>query len=309
MMKRRMFSVFMVVVLLLAVSASVAYAETKTNNELFIQLFNSVLNADSSSKAEVSVLNIGETASTDMAEFTLNACRFTDRVGMDSNNWFECVHDGNLTCEDERIFVWLSFTGRNLSKSEMSGYELCDIAVEYGDGYTYDDSIFSDGYNNSTASWLTPRAGLLYVEPLETNNYLGIIKCMEIVRADRKSPIYIVVTLPSSHGDVKVKYEFAAEEGADVSETAYMIAKYFDQALGELAFAKEYGGINTSRIKLLEERLPLTSKALPTIKENLNTLRNWTGKKNSNANKIKKLSEKTIDMIDELINSELRAFY
>lgn len=206
-MQRKIFSVFMVAVLLLAVSFSISYAETKTNTKLVINLFGHELNVNSAPETEVSVFKMGETASTDEVEFTLNDFKFADRVGIDRDDWFECRQDGRLATGDGKVFVWVSFTAKNLSKDYKFGAEYCDIVVEYGDGYVYDESIFTDEYGKSTASWLTPGLGLIRRAPLETCDYCGVIKCMDVVRTDREAPLYAVVTLPSSHGDVKVKFE------------------------------------------------------------------------------------------------------
>lgn len=284
---------------------------------------------------EMPVLEIGQIAKTDMVEFTMTDCKFTDRVGLDSSNWLmPNSGSGGLSAGDGKVFVWFSFSAKNLDKETLSGYDVCNVYVDYNDGYIYDDATYSWGYNWSTSSTISKNVGLVTIDPLDTKAYYGYIKCVDAVKTDREAPLLLVVTLPSTDGDVRVAYRYAAPEGADTSEAALNVSKALNNAVEELSFVEKYAGnVNgkgsrkfaDSKIESVQtslsgidmnyvmENLPVTAELLPRIQERIDLVCELLvdmGETNSdeNVDLIKQTAREAIDMINELLASELAAF-
>lgn len=159
------------------------------------------------------IFKIGDTVETDFAQFTLNEVRFSNLIGLKSDNWLMPINDkGGLSSGDGKIFVWYSFTVKNLEKQSVDSSDFCNIYVDYNDGYIYDDSTYTWQYGWSTSPGISENVGMPIMEPLEEYDFWGYTKCVEDVQLNQEFPLLLVVTLPGENGDVQFTYKYAAEE-------------------------------------------------------------------------------------------------
>jgi len=284
--------------------------------------------------AERQVLKIGETAKTDLVEFTMKECKFTDKVGLESSCWL-MPHKaaGGLSAGDGKVYVWYSFEVKNIGKEKVSGYDVCNVEVDYNDGYRYKDSVFSWGYNWSTASWLSKNVGLASIEPLGTQEYYGFTKCVDAVKTGRDAQLLLIATLPSTEGEMEVAFAYTAE-GTDTSESALAISDAFNTAIEELSFVAQYAGntnnqgsrkfadtkiesvknsLNGIDVAYINENLPETAGQLPKIQENIVKVCDLLvemGRTNSDkdVNTIKQTARDTMALLEKLLETELSAF-
>ena len=287
-------------------------------------------------EATVHYLEVGETAKTDTVQFTMDKIQFTDKVGLDSDCWLKPTNKlgGIISAGDGKVYVWFSFTAKNLSKEEISGYDVCNIVVDYNDGYIYDGGVFSSGYNSSTSSYISKNVGLYTLDPLEEDEYYGYILCIDEVRSNREAPLLLTVTLPSSNGDVKFSYNYTASAAADTSEDAKACSDAFHVALDQLSFISQYAGnvnndgsrkfadsfiestqnsLSGLKTEYIESNCPETAEALPTIRENIDSICDMLiemGNTNSTENieTIKSMAKDTMDDINTLLSIEFSAF-
>ena len=287
---------------------------------------------------EMQVLELGETFESDIANITLNEIQFADKVSLDhGSSWLSPVHgSGGLSAGDGNVFIWFSFTVKNMSKEDLNGNDVCNVVVDYKDGYQYDDAIYGD---TSMSGWSTDpsisnNVGLPIIKPLGEEEYFGFIKCAIDVKADRESPLLLVFTLNGAEGETQFAYSFSAPDGTDTSEQALSISTAFNNAIDELTFVNKYAGNvnnNGSRkfadsaieslrtslsgidIEYLNAIFPLSSAALPEIQGNIDSICEMLidmGNTNSdkNVDEIKSLSTDTIQIIENLLSEEYSAF-
>ena len=279
---------------------------------------------------------IGDTVKTDMAEVKLVDCQFTEKVGLDSSNWLKPNNGtGELSAGDGDVYLWLSLDAKNVSKDDLSGYDVTNIVVDYDAGYKYDDGVYTDGnYGWSTGKSVSRNNGLAKMKPLNEHNYYGYIECASAVRENREKPLLIRITLPSSEGDKEFVFEYALAEGADTSAAALATSNTLSGAIKELNFVQKYAGNvngNGSR-KFADERidalrtslsgldmdyvksnLPETAAAIPEIQSNIDTICDLLvemGETNSdeNVDRMKSMAGDTIARIEHLLSGELSAF-
>lgn len=284
---------------------------------------------------ERTVLEIGETAETDIVEFTLDTIRFADKVSLDYGEWLKPVNgSGGLSAGDGNVFVWFSFTAKNLSKEDLSGYDVCTAEIDYNNGYTYGDGIYTDLAGWSTDSMISKNVGLTSMKPLGEAEYYGFIRCVSDVKTDRESPLLLIVTLPSTSGEKQFAYNYAVPEGSDTGKEALAISEAFNNAIDELTFVEKYAG-NTNKsgsrkfadskiesiqgalanidIDYINENFPMTAERLPEIQSNIEQICDMLidmGKTNSgkDVDTMKSMSRDTISIIEELLSTEFSAF-
>ncbi len=291
--------------------------------------------ASSPTEPEIETFEIGETAKTDQVEFTMDEVEFTDNLGLDSTTWLKPDNNGSFVAGDGKTFIWFSFTVKNLSKTDMSGYDVCNVTAEFGDGYIYDGAVYSD-----CPKWSTDKAisslnvGLQSMRPLEERKYCGFIKVVNVVREHRDTPLLLKAKLPSSEGDVDVTYTNSVPEGVVTDAEAKEISDTLNGAVKELAFAKKYAGnVNgkgsrkfadsaIDRLRNSTEgidmnyasmNLPETAAALPSINEKITTVVDLLidmGNTNSDENvaAIRETATEAISQIEALLGGELKAF-
>ena len=346
-MKKLWITVFVSTSLMLAACGNNSTASTSTTADLeSSQEEETVENAEEDteveeteeSEAEVPVLQIGETAATDMVELTLLECRFADKVGLVADNWLK-PNDGaggRLSAGEGKTYLWFSFNVKNISKEDIKAESLCNAVVDYNNGYVYDDSIFAStslGYGWSSSS-ITSNVGLPVIEPLGVENLYGFIKCVDVVKKDRKAPLKLIFTLPDSTGSVQFAYDYSAAEGADASEESFAVASCLKNSLHDLDFVRRYAGnvsgngqrafadatiesVRNSFTDIDEDyvkaNLPKTAAVLPDLNTKVNTIADLLidmGEKNSDehVDEIKTLAGETIEIVEDLLASELSTF-
>lgn len=293
---------------------------------------------DESQSAEETVehLNIGETAKTDIVELTVNNVQYVDTLGLDSDNWLKPTHNlGGLGPGEGNVFVWFDFSAKNISKEDLSGYDVCNATVDYNNGYIYDSATYTDGmYGWSTVQGLSRNVGLTPMAPLATQNYYGCIPCVAEVRSNQEAPVSIIFSLPSTTGSVNFAFDlYRAENGVD-PEIVSSIISGLNQASDSFGFVQQYAGnvtpsgsrafadsfidglrssLDAVDIAVVENELPEAYEMLISIQERIDTVCDLLvdmGKTNSDKNvqKMKDLSGEAINMIDELFDGALAGY-
>ena len=284
---------------------------------------------------DIQLYNVGDTVNTDKVEFTLDTFRFTDKVGLASDNWLKpSGSGGTLAAGEDNIFLWVSFRVKNLSKEKINGQDAFSMKADYNDGYIYDDTVFTFGYDWSTSSSVSQKVGLTEIKPLGEEEYYGYIKCSSEVRENRDAPLHIVVMLPSEAGSAEFAYDCVISEDSVASEEALEVSKTLNHLYGNLDFVSRYAGndngngslkfadsfieeLNADIRKLeaaeLGDDFSETAKSLPVIIENSKEVVNLLiemGETNSDSNvsTIKNTASETMGLIEGLYNGELNAY-
>ena len=309
-----------------------SYEDTSKNNgyetEFAIENVVSAENNEVNEEAETgsNVLQVGEIAKTDLAEFTLDETQFANSLGLSYEDWLKPANaGGTLGAGDDKVFAYMSYTVKNLAKESVSAYDFINIKIDYMEGYIYEDSVFCDIEKFSTSSSVSSDVGLQNIEPLQEHKIWGAVKCI----------VKIVVSLPSTNGMVEFVYKMPIEEGAVQSEAALALVEGLEIALDKLEFAEKYAGNDNGKGSLkfadefvatlyssldnvdmesLSADIPSISDKVTAIKtniENVSVLLVEMGETNSaeNVETIKSLSRETIDLIDALMQSDLSAYY
>lgn len=285
--------------------------------------------------SSIPTLEVGDTAETDMVKFTLNKYQLAHLLGLDYSDWLMPIKGtGGLSAGTDKMFVWCSFSVSNLSKRELSGYDVCDIAVDYNDGYMYDDAVYSSNPLFSTSSGVSQKTGLESIQPLGTTDYIGYVKCTDQIKTNRDAPLRLIVTLPCSTGKTQFAYVLGIDETADTGAEALAVSECIDKAIDDLMFVKKYIGNQTpngsrevdSRFTdgllaafsdvdeaYISSNLPETAAALPTVKENIRLICDMIfemNKTNSpkDVDKMKALASDTIALLEALVSKEYSAF-
>ena len=171
---------------------------------------------------KIQTASIGETVSSDRAEFILKRFEFGKNLYYDNSitndNFLLPIAEDELTelpagetsktSEDGKVFLSLSFSIENIGKTPLrefvdlpdgsstiylSGY----IELEY-DGYLFrntDDNAF---FKKSTSFWSLATLEMDVMAPVE--NYVGYITVPEKVMTDTETPLYLRVYLPNEAG-------------------------------------------------------------------------------------------------------------
>lgn len=284
---------------------------------------------------QITMLSVGETAKTDVVEVVLNEVQFADVLGLDADNWLQPTRGGGtLGAPSGEVFVWFSFTAKNISKEEISGYDVANVVVDYNDGYMFEGATYSDMPKWSTSGSISDNVGLKTISPLTESVIWGYISCAQDVRENREQPLLLTFTLPSSEGVKKFAYTYEITEGADTSEKALEISDKMTVAIQELTFVSKYAG-NTnksgsmafadSKIEALQTSLdgldmdyinancPETAKAIGGIQANIDSICQMLIEMgNTNSDKdvetIKSLATETVTQLETLISTEFSAF-
>ena len=151
-------------------------------------------------KPTETVLSLGESAVTDMVEFTLNGIEFQE--------YASCSNGRKLYASDDNIFASLDLTIKNVSGKEMSVHDLLDAALDYNNGFIYntrdnptvlldDDgdyyTFFSDGEGHGTGIKIN-------MKPRTEYHYYLNIQCHKALGKDDSLPLTASFSLPSSTG-------------------------------------------------------------------------------------------------------------
>ena len=189
---------------------------------------------------------IGDTVSTDMVEFTLNDCTFTDSLSLSYDNWLRPGYTGGsmVTGDDDQLFVFFDTTIKNVSTEKATATDLVDVSVKYKDKYNYGDATYSDDVGCSSDSAIGYSAGMKILEPLKTVDVIGFVKCAKELR-DNLNDVVLVVKLASESGDQEydfhINYDgFSLSNDAGAETSALLDA--LDLIESKFEFVKEYAG-------------------------------------------------------------------
>lgn len=276
-------------------------------------------------------LSVGETAKTDLAEFTLNKCEFATILGLDYSDWLQPTYSKGLSSGSDKIYVYLSYTVKNLAKEQASGFDFTNIVVDYNEGYLYEDGVFANIPKYSSKAGVS-EVGMASIDPLAESTIWGGIKCIAEAR-EHKDAIKIIVTLPSSSGPQEVAYSMGDGSGTQ-SDAAFALVECLDVALKNLDFTeRNAGGVNGNGSRKFADEFvnelsgwkdPLDEEALyadipelqpklEVISSNIQTVVDLLidmGQTNSDANvpQIKSLCTETINLITNLMGTELSGY-
>ena len=156
-----------------------------------------------------------EPAETGSLEFTIHKVEFTKSIKYK-------VYDGYETTTEDNVFGIVTYSIKNISKKGISiwneqdrGY-ICMGHFVYGDGYTYENSFYSERprayhYNESSNSASRGRDGVL--EPLtsEDNCIVYIILPQKIVESTDEKLFY-EVSFNDIGDDVTIRCEVTDRE-------------------------------------------------------------------------------------------------
>lgn len=293
-------------------------------------------------ESQLEVFSVGETITTDMVEFTLDEVRFADKVGLDSDTWLRpIVTGGGMVPSEGKVFVWFQMTVKNISTADISGYDVCNAVVtygNYGNEYRFENGVYTtDGwYRWSTESSISSNVGLTTMTPLDTQTYIGYIQCAEDVRSNREGDLFVEVTLPSGTGSVSYRYVYNAPEGTDISGDAAAVSTALRGILEEFDFIATYGqnldagggsyqgmsddlmnraeeALNSIDETFVNDNLPETAAIIPVIRENISTIRNYDDQMTASGRatyveEVVSLANTTVSLINQVLDTELSAF-
>lgn len=143
-------------------------------------------------KTNVINVQIGEAATSDTFEFTVNNVQFTEKVSLEAGKLYEPAALGSgsgLVAGDGQTYVVVELSVKNMAKEDVNPQDLFDaMKINYADGYLYDQS---------DAAWLdsaVPISGVFMIEPLTTDNYRITFNCSaEVVSGE--APLYLEANL------------------------------------------------------------------------------------------------------------------
>lgn len=318
--------------LMLACTACASNEPTPTINGSTDETSIETTDEVSTEDAQVPHLAIGETASTDIVELTLNTVQYTNTVSLDHDNWLKPCYGGGLSAGDNKVYIWFEFTVKNLSKQDLSGYDVCTATIDYNDGYIYDGATYTSMAGWSTSQTISNNVGLTNMSPLETENYYGFISCVSEVRTNQDAPLSIVFSLPGDMGVEKFAFDIErsatdADNGVD-SEMIDTILACLDSAVDDFDFVRKYAGnvnnkgsrkfadsfvdglrhsLDDIDLSAIADTLPEAYESLLAIQEHIDSVCDYLvdmGKTNSDANvqKMKDISAESIVLIEKLVS-------
>lgn len=160
---------------------------------------------------EPEYLSIGDTASTDFANFTLTSLEYVDRLNATTGSGI-LSRDRGLTdaglVVGNKIFAVIHFDFTNLAKTEKRVTDVVAVTVDYNNGYLYRTSdglaymFDSTGFYNNYSG----EGYILDLSPLESDNFKVCVPVAEVVGADTTSPLQIKIELQGDDGTTTFVY-------------------------------------------------------------------------------------------------------
>ena len=160
------------------------------------------------STSKEALSRIGETVSTDVVEFTLTNVTYGNTLSLDKGDgyYLPTTAFSGLGAGDNNTFVVFDFAVKNISKSKISGTDICGMdsknhsqlyKINYSDGYLYDWGNYADLHLASIAGIYNYNPS---VDPLKTVYFRANIKCVDLIETDVEAPLLLEISLPSSNG-------------------------------------------------------------------------------------------------------------
>ena len=144
--------------------------------------------------------SVGETASTEVIEFTLNSIEFADSVSLSSGDNFllPCNEgNGNLVPNEGKVFVCFSFSVKNIGKAKLSSTAYRNMSLSYSDGYKFDiDPSHQVVRTDDNFYLIRKEKGLLSLAVLTgEQTYRGYIEVPKEVMENAEVPLAFVIRL------------------------------------------------------------------------------------------------------------------
>lgn len=155
--------------------------------------------------------SIGDTASTDVVDFTLKNYSYVDKL--DASSLTPISSGSGLGASEGMTMFSVEYEITNNGKTELNTTTDVIISVDYNNGFIYsmnDDNtcyivdepyvffkLISDGAGQGAS---------LRVPSLTSKDYTTYIPCSDKLKTDSQSPLVINVQLPTSTGFTTVKY-------------------------------------------------------------------------------------------------------
>ena len=149
-------------------------------------------------------LSIGDTAQTDMAEFTLTGLDFQYELYLPLLN--KLVHP-----DEGMVYAVPEFTMQNTAKESYSLEKVINFTVDYNDGYLYEMDDYVCYITHEKGAWERRKIGTSSgqrpeLPPLMSGTYRTYIPAVSLIETDDNAPLRIVVTLPASGGTQQFIY-------------------------------------------------------------------------------------------------------
>ena len=170
------------------------------------------VNGSVSAPEPVSEKSIGDTVSTDMAEFTLTAFEF--RKGLYAYSSYGDISSGTgdmYAPEEGMVFAMSEFTLRNLAKEAYHLDQVLNFTVDYNDGYRYTMKGHECHLSHEKGIWHYRESGggngqRASLDPLMGGNYKMFLPAIDLIETDTAAPLRLTVTLPASGGSQEFTY-------------------------------------------------------------------------------------------------------
>lgn len=151
-------------------------------------------------------LSLGETAKTDMAEFTMTGFEIQDNLKVNAFNIRITEGNGTVYSPDKgMVYAVPQFTIRNTAKENYTIDRSLNFTVDYKDGYLYEMDDYTCYITHETGTWErnaigTSRGQRPEVPPLMSADYQVFLPAIDLIKTDTEAPLRIIVQLPSSDG-------------------------------------------------------------------------------------------------------------
>lgn len=144
---------------------------------------------------------VGETASTEVIEFTLDSVEFADHLSLTPGDEYltpiAADASGGLIPNDGKTFVWFSFTVKNIGKVELWSTAYDTMSLIYSDGYTFEVDTHNNFVRTDDNFYLLQRRnGILGLDVLsDAQTYRGYIQVPTEVMENAGEPLELKISL------------------------------------------------------------------------------------------------------------------
>lgn len=186
------------------------YEDSKKNNSYEAEFsIKAVLNPNETKTEQENeqIYSLDDTISTDVVEFKITKNEFANKVAFGTYETYyrPTTETKGLTAGEDKTFFAFTFEIKNISSSKIAESDVCGgnigdkMALIYDSKYEFNNGFFSD-------SVLLKDSALAYIDPLETREMRGLIKCASEVADAADKPLYLDVVLPTSSGEKTFRY-------------------------------------------------------------------------------------------------------
>ena len=151
---------------------------------------------------------VGETASTEVIEFTLDSVEFADHLSLTPGDEYltpiAADASGGLIPNEGKIFVCFSFTVKNIGKVELDSTAYRTMNLVYSDGYTFEVDLSNNAVRTDNDIYLYRQwTGVLSLDVLsDAQTYRVYVQVPEEVMKNTAEPLDLVISLQKDEDDV-----------------------------------------------------------------------------------------------------------